>query len=152
MDMYLYYATVVGDFELVVEYWIMEEEWTKALDVINRQVRSHVLNLFTLYLSHLVESRALLSIRTSPHNTGPKRNGRFLAATTWTGSYSVSPCPSPSATYISRPAFAQPSHPLSFAYHFRAAQHIVDNSQPPDHVLRLTAHGFRPNHCSYPTA
>ncbi|KAM5530109.1 hypothetical protein V8D89_016218, partial [Ganoderma adspersum] len=36
-DMYLHYATVAGDFERVVEHWVMEEEWTKAIDVINRQ-------------------------------------------------------------------------------------------------------------------
>ncbi|KAI0652186.1 Pep3/Vps18/deep orange family-domain-containing protein [Trametes meyenii] len=36
-DMYLHYATVIGDFERVVEHWVMEEEWTKAIDVINRQ-------------------------------------------------------------------------------------------------------------------
>ncbi|PCH33839.1 hypothetical protein WOLCODRAFT_130019 [Wolfiporia cocos MD-104 SS10] len=36
-DMYLHYATVVGDHERVVEHWVMEEEWTKALDAINRQ-------------------------------------------------------------------------------------------------------------------
>ncbi|RPD81956.1 hypothetical protein L226DRAFT_528166 [Lentinus tigrinus ALCF2SS1-7] len=36
-DMYLHYATVVGDFERVVEHWVMEEEWAKAIDVINRQ-------------------------------------------------------------------------------------------------------------------
>ncbi len=39
-DMYLHYATVVGDFERVVEHWIMEEEWTKAIDVITRQASS----------------------------------------------------------------------------------------------------------------
>jgi len=37
-DMYLHYATVIGDFERVVEHWIMEEEWSKAIDVVNRQV------------------------------------------------------------------------------------------------------------------
>lgn len=36
--MYLHYATVIGDYERVVEHWVMEEEWTKAIDVINRQV------------------------------------------------------------------------------------------------------------------
>ncbi|KII93824.1 hypothetical protein PLICRDRAFT_49843 [Plicaturopsis crispa FD-325 SS-3] len=36
-DMYLYYATVVGDFERVVEHWVLEEEWIKAIDTINRQ-------------------------------------------------------------------------------------------------------------------
>src|SRR5271170_2145842 len=29
-DMYLFYATVIGDFERVVEHWILEEEWIKT--------------------------------------------------------------------------------------------------------------------------
>ena len=37
--MYLHYATVIGDSERVVEHWIMEEEWSKAIDALNRQVR-----------------------------------------------------------------------------------------------------------------
>lgn len=41
-DMYLHYATVISDLERVVEHWIMEEEWAKAIDVINRQVRAVV--------------------------------------------------------------------------------------------------------------
>ncbi|KAF9502533.1 DigA protein [Pleurotus eryngii] len=36
-DMYLHYATIVGDYEHVIEHWILEEEWPKALDTINRQ-------------------------------------------------------------------------------------------------------------------
>ncbi|EMD42009.1 hypothetical protein CERSUDRAFT_110549 [Gelatoporia subvermispora B] len=36
-DIYLHYATVLGDFERVVEHWILEEEWLKAIDIINRQ-------------------------------------------------------------------------------------------------------------------
>ncbi|KAI0071987.1 hypothetical protein K474DRAFT_1711999 [Panus rudis PR-1116 ss-1] len=36
-DMYLHYASVIGDFKRVVEHWILEEDWTKAIDVINRQ-------------------------------------------------------------------------------------------------------------------
>ncbi|KAF8525048.1 Pep3/Vps18/deep orange family-domain-containing protein [Hysterangium stoloniferum] len=36
-DMYLHYATVVGDFERVIEHWVMEEEWLKAIDILNRQ-------------------------------------------------------------------------------------------------------------------
>lgn len=36
-DLYLYYASVVGDFERVVEHWVFEESWVKAIDVINRQ-------------------------------------------------------------------------------------------------------------------
>lgn len=41
MDMYLYYATVIGDHKRAIEHWVMEEEWLKALDVINRQVRDN---------------------------------------------------------------------------------------------------------------
>lgn len=41
-DMYLHYATQIGDFERVVEHWVMEEDWPKALDVINRQVCPHL--------------------------------------------------------------------------------------------------------------
>ena len=37
-DMYLHFATVVGDFERVVEHWVLEEEWLKAIDILNRQV------------------------------------------------------------------------------------------------------------------
>ncbi|KAI0094977.1 Pep3/Vps18/deep orange family-domain-containing protein [Irpex rosettiformis] len=36
-DMYLHYATVIGDHERVIEYWVMEEQWTKAIDTLNRQ-------------------------------------------------------------------------------------------------------------------
>ncbi len=37
-DMYLHYASVIGDHERVIEHWVMEEEWTKAIDTLNRQV------------------------------------------------------------------------------------------------------------------
>jgi hypothetical protein len=37
-DLFLYYATTIGDFERVAEHWILEEEWSRAIDVINRQV------------------------------------------------------------------------------------------------------------------
>ncbi|KAJ3721541.1 Pep3/Vps18/deep orange family-domain-containing protein [Lentinula raphanica] len=37
-DMYLHYAIVIGDSERVIEHWIMEEEWSKALDALNRQL------------------------------------------------------------------------------------------------------------------
>ncbi|KAI5123557.1 hypothetical protein M0805_003376 [Coniferiporia weirii] len=36
-DIYLHYATVVGDLDRVAEHWIHEEEWIKAIDVLNRQ-------------------------------------------------------------------------------------------------------------------
>ncbi|KAH8835865.1 Pep3/Vps18/deep orange family-domain-containing protein [Flagelloscypha sp. PMI_526] len=36
-DIYLHFATVIGDFTSVIEHWILEEEWLKAIDVINGQ-------------------------------------------------------------------------------------------------------------------
>jgi hypothetical protein len=35
---YVFYATTIGDYERVVEHWILEEDWVKAIDVISRQV------------------------------------------------------------------------------------------------------------------
>lgn len=39
VHIYLFYATAIGDYERVVEHWILEEDWIKAIDVISRQVR-----------------------------------------------------------------------------------------------------------------
>ncbi|KAG6841938.1 hypothetical protein C0991_005118 [Blastosporella zonata] len=36
-DMYLYYANAIGDYQRVIEHWILEEDWLKAIEVINRQ-------------------------------------------------------------------------------------------------------------------
>lgn len=38
MDVFLNFANVSGDFERVIEYWVSEEEWVKAIDILNRQV------------------------------------------------------------------------------------------------------------------
>lgn len=38
MDVFLSFATVTGDFERIIEYWVSEEEWVKAIDVLHRQV------------------------------------------------------------------------------------------------------------------
>jgi hypothetical protein len=37
-DLYLFYANLERDFGKVAEYWVTEERWVKAIDVINRQV------------------------------------------------------------------------------------------------------------------
>jgi hypothetical protein len=43
---YLFYAAAIGDHERVVEHWILEEDWVKAIDVISRQVkRTTILSL-----------------------------------------------------------------------------------------------------------
>ncbi|KAG9314254.1 hypothetical protein JVU11DRAFT_5042 [Chiua virens] len=36
-DMLLFYATVIGDSERVIQHWILEEDWLKAIDTLNRQ-------------------------------------------------------------------------------------------------------------------
>ncbi|KAG5718797.1 Vacuolar protein sorting-associated protein 18 like protein [Termitomyces sp. T112] len=36
-DMYLYYANGIGDYQRVIEHWILEENWLKAIEVISRQ-------------------------------------------------------------------------------------------------------------------
>lgn len=36
--MYLHYANAVGDYDRVIEHWILEEDWSNAIGVINRQV------------------------------------------------------------------------------------------------------------------
>lgn len=52
IHIYLFYATTIGDYERVVEYWILEEDWVKAIDVISRQVtRTTVLSLQLAYAS-----------------------------------------------------------------------------------------------------
>ncbi|KAG6862426.1 hypothetical protein C0995_011866 [Termitomyces sp. Mi166 len=36
-DMYLYYANAISDYGRVLEHWILEENWLKAIEVISRQ-------------------------------------------------------------------------------------------------------------------
>lgn len=36
-DIYLHFATLIGDLDRVAEHWVLEEEWTKAIDIMNRQ-------------------------------------------------------------------------------------------------------------------
>jgi hypothetical protein len=39
-DVFLHYATITGDFQRVVEHYVMNEEWGKAVDQLSRQVLS----------------------------------------------------------------------------------------------------------------
>ncbi|KAF8912996.1 Pep3/Vps18/deep orange family-domain-containing protein [Gymnopilus junonius] len=45
-DMYLFFATAVSDFERVIEHWILEDEWVKAIEVISCQSRQSNLELY----------------------------------------------------------------------------------------------------------
>jgi hypothetical protein len=44
-DVFLHYATTIGDFERVVEHYVMNEEWLKAVDVLNRQVNGRFVDM-----------------------------------------------------------------------------------------------------------
>ena len=37
-DLYLFYAKLNRDHGKVVEHWVTEERWVKAIDVLNKQV------------------------------------------------------------------------------------------------------------------
>jgi hypothetical protein len=39
-EMGLHYASIVGDHERIVTYWILEENWLKAIVALSSQVRS----------------------------------------------------------------------------------------------------------------
>ncbi|KAF9475624.1 DigA protein [Pholiota conissans] len=51
-DMYLFYATIIGDYERVIEHWILEDEWVKAIDVISRQSNLELYYRFGPVLMH----------------------------------------------------------------------------------------------------
>lgn len=34
----LYYADLIGDYDRIISHWIMEQNWTKALEVLGKQV------------------------------------------------------------------------------------------------------------------
>ena len=53
--MYIYYATTIGDSEKVVEHWVLEEDWSKAIEIINRQVTLFLCQLFTSYTDYTIE-------------------------------------------------------------------------------------------------
>ncbi|KAK2461658.1 hypothetical protein APHAL10511_006121 [Amanita phalloides] len=37
MDIYLYYADAIKDYERIIEHWILEEEWSKVIEIISGQ-------------------------------------------------------------------------------------------------------------------
>ncbi|KAG8844570.1 hypothetical protein FRB96_002999 [Tulasnella sp. 330] len=45
-DIFLHFANVVGDYDKVLEHHIMDEEWLKAIDILNRQARSPNLEIY----------------------------------------------------------------------------------------------------------
>ncbi|KAJ3569421.1 hypothetical protein NP233_g5052 [Leucocoprinus birnbaumii] len=52
-DMYLFFASTVGDHARVVEHWVLEEQWSKAIEVISGQ---HDLELYYRFASVLMRN------------------------------------------------------------------------------------------------
>jgi hypothetical protein len=74
--MLLFYATIVGDYERVIQHWILEEDWLKAIDTLNRQVRLFIYpGVMIDKLMKLVGSRAILSFWPSSYQTCVQSNG-----------------------------------------------------------------------------
>ncbi|CED84790.1 Vacuolar sorting protein PEP3/VPS18 [Phaffia rhodozyma] len=51
-DLYIHFATIVRDYARVVEYWILEEEWVKAIEMLNRQNSPELYYRFSAVLMH----------------------------------------------------------------------------------------------------
>ncbi|CAG7852334.1 Vacuolar protein sorting-associated protein 18 homolog [Serendipita indica DSM 11827] len=58
-EVFLYYATIIGDFQRVVSHWILEEEWEKAINVISSQ---EDLDLYYRYASVLIRQAPKLTV------------------------------------------------------------------------------------------
>ncbi|CAE6425800.1 unnamed protein product [Rhizoctonia solani] len=52
-DVFLNFASVTGDFERIIEHWVSEEEWVKAIDVLHRQPD---LELYYRFASAMIRS------------------------------------------------------------------------------------------------
>lgn len=151
-DLYLFFAGLNRDYEKVVEHWVTEEQWLKAIDVLNRQVslqdgRYHCdAPLVLLLLSGALGTnpsadcfqvltaglaRSLLPLRVGPHATSTQRNRRLMAATFRLVTQTAHPRP-PAASRRSNIG----SYSLSFTCGLRAKVYRYDHSQPSSYILR----------------
>lgn len=53
-DLYLFFAGLLRDWDLVVEYWVTEEQWLQAIAILNRQ---DVLELYYRFAALLMSNR-----------------------------------------------------------------------------------------------
>lgn len=91
--MYLHYATVIGDLQRVIEHWILEEEWSKTIDIINRQVSSNLFTSFTVIYRRIDGPGTLLPIRSRTYAPFAERDCRLMAATARAGPFEAHTCP-----------------------------------------------------------
>jgi vacuolar protein sorting-associated protein 18 len=140
--MYLYYASVVGDHERVVEHWIDVEEWTKAIEVVSKQVLRYI-HYDSYYCSNPCSLQNTLEMyyRFSPvlMRQAPKET---------TESWLRQPALDPLRLI---PALLQLQHaprdPLSPNYAVRYLNHVIfeqHNTSATIHNLILTFHAASP--------
>jgi hypothetical protein len=41
-DEYLFFASLIGDYDKVIGHWITEKNWTKALNVLSKEVSNYI--------------------------------------------------------------------------------------------------------------
>lgn len=46
-DEFLFFASLIGDYDKVISHWITEKNWSKALTVLSKEV--HETNIFNIY-------------------------------------------------------------------------------------------------------
>lgn len=122
-DIYLHFATVIGDLERVAEHWILEEEWIKAIDVLNRQSNLELYYRFAPVL-----------MRQAPRET----------VESWLRQSALDPLrlvPALLRTQALSPA--TPRDPLQPNHAIRYLNHVVftqGNTSPTIHNLLITLH------------
>ncbi|EIN14075.1 hypothetical protein PUNSTDRAFT_95620 [Punctularia strigosozonata HHB-11173 SS5] len=122
-DMYLHYAGVVGDLDRVIEHWVLEEEWTKAIDVLSRQTN---LELYYRFANVLM--------RNAPRET----------VESWLRQSSLDPLRLVPALLQQQPL---PRDPTSPNHAIRYLNHVVfqkGNTSATIHNLLITFHASAP--------
>lgn len=77
-DEFLFFASLIGDYDKVISHWITEKNWTKALAVLSKEVCSmiSIKKISGLKLIFFLgRSRCVLQIFTSAHGKRSLRNG-----------------------------------------------------------------------------
>ena len=132
-DVFLHYATIIGDFEKVMEHHVLEEEWDRAIDVLNKQVRIRIRT--SSHQLSVVQSDLPLYYRFS---TVLMRNAPKATVDAWIRQPALDPL-------LLVPALLQLQHvprdPLSPNHATRYLNHVIfeqHNTSPTIHNLLIT--------------
>jgi hypothetical protein len=91
-DIYLHYATIVGDHDKVIDHWIGEEDWLRAIGVLSRQVGLSLICSSAEAINTTAESRIILRIFCHAAQQLHKRNNRCVDQTAIARSYPFTSC------------------------------------------------------------